>query len=49
MFCMMLFINVDVSSFFYVKLLGIIFSFFVVIMFVVFWNLKICIKNEKFF
>ncbi|AAP07511.1 MULTISPECIES: hypothetical protein [Bacillus] len=47
MLCMMLFINADVSSSPYAKLLGTIFSSFAAIMLAAFWNLKIRIKNEK--
>lgn len=47
MLCMMLFINTDMSSFPYAKLLGTISGSFAAIMLAVFWNLKIRMKNEK--
>lgn len=47
MLCMMLFINADVSSSPYAKLLGTIFGSFAAIMLAAFWNLKIRIKKEK--
>ncbi|HDR3896158.1 MULTISPECIES: hypothetical protein [Bacillus] len=47
MLCMMLFINSDVSSSPYAKLLGIISGSFAAIMLAAFWNLKLHIKNEK--
>jgi len=45
--CIMLFINGDMSSFPYAKLLGTIFGSFAAIMLAAFWNLKLRIKNEK--
>ncbi|PFY03458.1 hypothetical protein [Bacillus toyonensis] len=45
--CMMLFINADVSSPPYAKLLGTIFGSFAAIMLAAFWNLKIRMKKEK--
>ncbi|ACK97533.1 hypothetical protein P4493_09205 [Bacillus thuringiensis] len=47
MLCMMLFINSDVSSSPYAKLLGTISGSFAAIMLAAFWNLKLHIKNEK--
>ncbi len=47
MLCMMLFINADVSSSPYAKLLGTSFGSFAAIMLAAFWNLKIRIKKEK--
>ncbi|ACK61287.1 TPA: hypothetical protein ACGW6Y_004054 [Bacillus cereus] len=47
MLCMMLFINADVSSSPYAKLLGTIFGSFAAIMLAAFWNLKLRIKSEK--
>ncbi|KAB2399803.1 hypothetical protein P5808_19805 [Bacillus cereus] len=47
MLCMMLFINSDVSSSPYAKLLGTISGSFAAIMLTAFWNLKLHIKNEK--
>ncbi|EEK63914.1 hypothetical protein bcere0025_3920 [Bacillus cereus F65185] len=43
----MLFINGDMSSFPYAKLLGTISGSFAAIMLAAFWNLKLRIKNEK--
>ncbi|MED0903611.1 hypothetical protein [Bacillus nitratireducens] len=45
--CMMLFINADMSSFPYVKLLGTISGSFAAIMLAAFWNLKLRMKKEK--
>lgn len=45
--CIMLFINGDMSSFPYAKLLGTISGSFAAIMLAAFWNLKLHIKNEK--
>ncbi|EJQ06589.1 hypothetical protein CN941_20430 [Bacillus cereus] len=45
--CMMLFINVDMSSFPYAKLLGTISGSFAAIMLAAFWNLKLRMKREK--
>ncbi|MGE6590697.1 hypothetical protein ACQKFU_13955 [Bacillus mycoides] len=45
--CMMLFINADMNSFPYAKLLATISGSFAAIMLAAFWNLKIRIKNEK--
>ena len=45
--CMMLFINTDMSSFPYAKLLGTISGSFAAIMLAAFWNLKLRIKNDK--
>ncbi|MEK7018325.1 hypothetical protein [Bacillus sp. FSL R9-9410] len=45
--CMMLFINVDMSSFPYAKLLGTISGSFAAIMLAAFWNLKLRMKKEK--
>ncbi|MGN4674414.1 hypothetical protein [Bacillus cereus] len=45
--CIMLFINSDMSSFPYAKLLGAISGSFAAIMLAAFWNLKLRIKNEK--
>ncbi|MBS9805773.1 hypothetical protein ACFTSE_25385 [Bacillus cereus] len=47
MLCMMLFINADVSSSPYAKLLGTIFGSFAAIMLAAFWNLKLRMKNGK--
>lgn len=47
MLCMMLFINSDVSSSPYAKLLGTISGSFAAIMLAAFWKLKLHIKNEK--
>ncbi|QWH16035.1 hypothetical protein EXW62_02380 [Bacillus mycoides] len=47
--CMMLFINVDMSSFPYAKLLGTISGSFAAIMLAAFWNLKLRMKKEKSF
>ncbi|EJS64400.1 hypothetical protein CN425_16080 [Bacillus cereus] len=44
--CMMLFLNGDMSSFPYAKLLGTISGSFAAIMLAAFWNLKIRIKKE---
>ncbi|CAM4026317.1 MULTISPECIES: hypothetical protein [Bacillus] len=45
--CMMLFINTDMSSFPYAKLLGTISGSFAAIMLAAFWNLKLRMKREK--
>ncbi|MED0968324.1 hypothetical protein [Bacillus paramycoides] len=45
--CMMLFINTDMSSFPYAKLLGTISGSFAAIMLASFWNLKLRMKREK--
>ncbi|MDA1579947.1 hypothetical protein PDL04_22160 [Bacillus cereus group sp. BY142LC] len=45
--CIMLFINSDMSSFPYAKLLGTISGSFAAIMLAACWNLKLRIKNEK--
>ncbi|HFR4150804.1 hypothetical protein [Bacillus cereus] len=45
--CIMLFINGDMSSFPYAKLLGIISGSFAAIMLAAFWNLKLRMKKEK--
>ncbi len=45
--CMMLFINADVSSSPYAKLLATISGSFAAIMLAAFWNLKIRMKKEK--
>ncbi|WP_433774742.1 hypothetical protein [Bacillus wiedmannii] len=45
--CMMLFLNGDMSSFPYAKLLGTISGSFAAIMLAAFWNLKLRMKNEK--
>ena len=45
--CMMLFINTDMSSFPYAKLLGTISGSFAAIMLAAFWNLKLRMKNGK--
>lgn len=47
MLCMMLFINTDMSSFPYAKLLGTISGSFAAIMLAAFWNLKLRMKREK--
>ncbi|MED0958624.1 hypothetical protein [Bacillus paramycoides] len=45
--CMMLFINTDMSSFPYAKLLGTISGSFAAIMLAAIWNLKLRMKREK--
>ncbi|WP_377866985.1 hypothetical protein [Bacillus sp. R86525] len=45
--CMMLFINADMSSSPYAKLLGTISGSFAAIMLAAFWSLKLRIKKEK--
>ncbi|PFM60382.1 hypothetical protein COJ48_23595 [Bacillus cereus] len=45
--CMVLFINTDMSSFPYAKLLGTISGSFAAIMLAAFWNLKLRMKREK--
>ncbi|MDM5237504.1 hypothetical protein COE30_13510 [Bacillus cereus] len=45
--CMMLFLNGDMSSFPYAKLLGTISGSFAAIMLAAFWNLKLRMKKEK--
>ncbi|MGR3776709.1 hypothetical protein ACT1UG_13385 [Bacillus paramycoides] len=45
--CMMLFINTDMNSFPYAKLLGTISGSFAAIMLAAFWNLKLRMKREK--
>ncbi|PFD34080.1 hypothetical protein CN285_25975 [Bacillus cereus] len=45
--CMMLFINTDMSSFPYAKLLGTISGSFAAIILAAFWNLKLRMKREK--
>ncbi|MBK5426529.1 hypothetical protein [Bacillus sp. TH30] len=45
--CMMLFINIDMNSFPYAKLLATISGSFAAIMLAAFWNLKLRMKREK--